>query len=68
MSDERLVELETRIAHQDEALMQLNDVITDQQARIMRLEKLCASFAERVKSIGEALPQGDASDERPPHY
>jgi SlyX protein len=68
MSDERLVDLETRIAHQDQTLIELNEVITDQQARIMRLEKLCASVADRVQSIAEAMPDGAAGDERPPHY
>lgn len=68
MSDERLVDLETRITHQDQTLSELNEVITDQQARIMRLEKLCASVADRVQSIAEALPEGGGGDERPPHY
>ena len=68
MSDERLIEIETRIAHQDHALNELNDVVTSQQARIMHLERLCASLAERIADMSEAARSGSAEDERPPHY
>ena len=68
MSEERFVDLETRLAHQDQMLHELNDVVTDQQAKIMQLEELCRSLIERVRSLGEGLPGGDPADERPPHY
>ena len=68
MSEERFIELESRLAHQDQALHELNEVVTDQQAKIMRLEELCKSLIDRVRSLGEGLPAGDPADERPPHY
>ena len=68
MSEERFVDLETRLAHQDQMLHELNDVVTDQQAKIMQLEELCRSLIDRVRSLGEGLPGGDPADERPPHY
>lgn len=68
MSEERFIELETRLAHQDQMLTELNEVVTDQQAQLTRLEELCRSLITRVRSLGEALPAGDPSDERPPHY
>ena len=68
MSEERFVDLETRLAHQDQMLQELNDVVTDQQAKIMQLEELCRSLIDRVRSLGEGLPAGDPGDERPPHY
>jgi SlyX protein len=46
----------------------LNDVVTQQQAKIMQLEQLCNSLVARVRSIGEALPDENEADERPPHY
>lgn len=68
MSEERLVDIESKLAHQDQLLIELNDVISDQQAKIMKLEELYGFLLDRVRSIGESLP-GDASqDERPPHY
>lgn len=68
MSEERFVDLETRLAHQDQMLHELNEVVTDQQSKIMRLEELCRSLVDRVRSLGEGLPAGDPGDERPPHY
>ena len=68
MSEERFIDLETRLAHQDQLLSELNDVVTGQQARIMDLEELCKALLERVRSLGDGLPAGNPVDERPPHY
>ena len=68
MSEERFIDLETRLAHQDQLLHELNDVVTAQQAKITALDELCKSLIARVRSIGEAMPAGDPGDERPPHY
>lgn len=68
MSEKRFVDLETRLAHQDQMLHELNEVITDQQARITQLEELCRSLIDRVRSLGEGPLAGDPSNERPPHY
>ncbi len=68
MTEQRFVDLETKLAHQEHLLLELNDVITKQQENIMRLEKLCDSIIERVRSLGEALPTGANVDEKPPHY
>ena len=68
MSEQRFVDLETKLAHQEHLLLELNDVITKQQENIMRLEKLCDSIIERVRALGEAAPSGADVDEKPPHY
>lgn len=68
MTEQRFVDLETKLAHQEHLLLELNDVVTKQQENIMRLEKLCDSIVERVRSLGEALPGGGNGDEKPPHY
>jgi SlyX protein len=68
MSEDRLVDIEVKLAHQDQLLDDLNEVVTQQQVRIMQLEELCNSLVARVRSIGEALPDENKADERPPHY
>ena len=68
MSEERFVDLESRLAHQDQLLNQLNDAVTAQQATIMQLEALCKSLLERVRSMSDAAPAADSGDEQPPHY
>ncbi|HSM31501.1 MAG TPA: SlyX family protein [Woeseiaceae bacterium] len=68
MTEQRFVDLETKLAHQEHLLLELNDVITKQQENIMRLEKLCDSIIERVRSLSEAAPADTDADEKPPHY
>ena len=68
MSEERIIELESRLAHQDQMLHELNEVVTDQQAKLMQLEELCRSLVDRVRSLAESVPAGSPVDERPPHY
>jgi SlyX protein len=68
MSEERFIDMETRLAHQDQLLFELNDVITKQQEKIMRLEELCTSIIERMRSLGDASPTDAKTDELPPHY
>lgn len=68
MSEERFIDIETRLAHQDQALIELNAALSNQQQTLMTLERLCASMSERLTTLGEALPDAPAGDERPPHY
>jgi SlyX protein len=68
MSEERFVDLESRLAHQDQLLNDLNDVVTEQQTRIMHLEELCKALTQRIRSGGDGMTAGDPVDERPPHY
>ncbi len=68
MTEERLVEIESKLAHQDQLVYELNDVVTSQQARIMQLEALVESLLERVRTLGEATTGEPVGDERPPHY
>ncbi len=68
MSEERFIDIETRLAHQDQLLFELNDVITKQQEKIMRLEELCASIVERIRLLGDASPSDAETGEPPPHY
>ncbi len=68
MTEQRFVDLETKLAHQEHLLLELNDIITKQQENIMRLEKLCDSIIERVRSLSEAVPADVNAEEKPPHY
>ena len=68
MSEDRFVDIETRLAHQDQLMNELNDVVTSQQAKIMQLDALCQALIERVRTVTDGAPSADAGDERPPHY
>jgi len=68
MTEQRFVDIETKLAHHEHLVLELNDVITKQQEKIMRLESLCDSIVERVRSLAEAAPSDSSVDEVPPHY
>jgi len=68
MSEDRLIDIESKLAHQDQLLSELNEVLTEQQGRIMQLEQLSTSLIERVRAIRYAAPDEGPVDERPPHY
>ena len=68
MSEERFIDLESRLAHQDQMLHELDEALTAQQARLLRLEALCQALTDRVRALDEVGPDGDPAEERPPHY
>lgn len=68
MSEERFIDLESRLAHQDQLLNDLNDVVTEQQAKLMQLEELCRALIQRVRAAGDGGEESNPVDERPPHY
>lgn len=67
VDDDRIVNIEVKLAHQEDALSALNAALTDQQAQITKLEALCRSLADRLRDLAEAGTE-DKGDERPPHY
>ncbi len=68
MSDDRLIDIETKLAHQEQMLIELNDALANQQDSIITLERLCASIAERLRSLDDGESSSPPDDERPPHY
>lgn len=63
-----MIDIETKLAHQEHMLAELNTAVTNQQSQITLLEDLCETLVGRVRSLSEAAPDGDPADERPPHY
>ncbi len=69
MSAERLVEIETKIAFQEQTIEDLNDVLYKQQQEIERLGSICDALVKRVKELSAFTPGIDApANEKPPHY
>lgn len=72
MSDiqEQLIDLQTRVAYQEDTLEQLNLVITQQDAEIIQLKQQIRMLAQRLEDSLRTQGQGEAqiSDEKPPHY
>ena len=65
--EERVTELETRLAFQDDTIQALNDELVEQQKRLERLQVQFAALARRQEEL-----QGQVgiveSEAPPPHY
>ncbi len=66
--EKRLIELEIRFSHQDEFLSQLNEVVTEQQKRIERLEKQILDLKNNANSEAGVDSRRTLLDDKPPHY
>ncbi len=67
MNEERLMDIETKIAFQENTIQELNDVVCKQQEEIAQLQNTCRLLFNQLKTVsGET---GNApKDEKPPHY
>ncbi|MEX2287386.1 MAG: SlyX family protein [Planctomycetaceae bacterium] len=66
--NQRVIELETVIAHLQHAFDQLNQVVLRQQAELDDLRQLLGRFEARLTEVAEGPEKRDAAQERPPHY
>lgn len=67
--DARFIDLETKLAYQEDAAQQLSDVVARQQQQIDALETALRALIERVNNL--RTTEGEKStlaDEVPPHY
>ena len=65
---DRLTDIEIKIAHMEQAVNELSDVLYHQQQLIERLETGLEKLAENLAAGGEGPTQTGVADEKPPHY
>ena len=70
MSDTRFIDLETKLAYQEDAQQQLSDVVARQQQQIETLETALRALIDRVNALNvqEGADKQSLADEVPPHY
>lgn len=68
MTDERLIDIETRITFQEDQIEELNKTVYRQQQELEQLEAFCKELASRIRALSEAGATGATVNERPPHY
>jgi len=66
MNDD-IVELQMKLSYQDDLLEQLNQVITDQQQQLSRLELALETLKVQVQTM-QTTDIINSADETPPHY
>lgn len=65
-TEDRLVDIEIKLAQQEDLVDALNQTIYRQERRIDQLEAMVAKLADHVRHLRDA---GQAPiNERPPHY
>ncbi|MGJ0486858.1 MAG: SlyX family protein [Methylomicrobium sp.] len=70
MNEERIIELEIKVAYQEDLLQSLNQVVSHQQQQIDRLEGVCRLLNERMQNLltDTGNNTGEMVHEIPPHY
>ena len=69
MEGNRLIEIETRLAYQEQIIRDLNEVVCEQQQAIETLEK---GYKRLTKLVNEQARMNSGiegpANEKPPHY
>jgi|TARA_X000000368_G_scaffold378103_1_gene332256 SlyX protein len=65
MVEERISELETMLAFQDQTISSLSEELFVQQAKLNEFDRTLKAL---IKSYRENMPETDLNDEIPPHY
>ncbi|MGB2248281.1 MAG: SlyX family protein [Alcanivorax sediminis] len=68
MSEDRLIDIETKLAYQEDLIEHLNKVVSDQQQKLDELEKACRKMVERLVYLSDAFESAQIEDAPPPHY
>ncbi len=68
MMEKRLIELETKLAYQEDLIQELNKTIFEQQKRLDQLDNGYRHLLEQARALADAGSDGKVVDEKPPHY
>ena len=66
--DDRLIDLEMKIAHKEHLLDELNQTVYRQEKKIEELDMLLHALAKRFKELSDTSQDRAAANEKPPHY
>ncbi|MEO6967720.1 MAG: SlyX family protein [Rhodanobacteraceae bacterium] len=67
-SDDRLTEMEVRLAFLDEALAELNAAEADRSQRMLAIERTLSELRLELAAIRTALGEDVRLEPPPPHY
>lgn len=65
--EQRLTDLETRIAFQEDSIQTLSDELYRQQKELERVQQLCNLMLQQLQDMPSSGAPGPV-DEKPPHY
>jgi SlyX protein len=67
MNEQRLTELEIKVAYQEDLLQALNKIVAEQQRQISLLNQTCQWLYQRMDNLNLEKGQGGI-EPPPPHY
>lgn len=65
--EQALIDLQTRLAFQEDTLQSLNDVVADHQREIGDIRRQVGALIDQLEQVLTDLDAG-VENERPPHY
>jgi SlyX protein len=68
VDDNRMVDVEAKLAHQDVLISQMSDVIYQQQQQLDQLSVRFTRLLEQFESLEAGSEGNDPGAEVPPHY
>ena len=68
MDENRLIEIEIKLSHQEHLLEELNRTVYRQQTQIAQLEATCEALARQLKEAPDSSTERNSGNEKPPHY
>jgi SlyX protein len=66
--ENRVIELESKLAFQEEMINELNTVITDQQKQLDMLREAQVMLNQRFQAMTETSVDPNEKEPPPPHY
>jgi SlyX protein len=66
--EDRLIHIESKLAHQEYLLDVLNQTVYQQQVKLDELDALCVALAKRLADVHARTPDALSANEKPPHY
>ena len=66
--ENKIIELQSKLAFQDQTITELNEVITDQQNQLDQLREEIRLLGLRIASVAESSSVSEEKEPPPPHY
>lgn len=66
--ENKIIDLQSKLAFQDETINELNEVITDQQSQLDQLREEIRLLGLRIASVAESSGGTEEKEPPPPHY
>ncbi len=68
MDKQRLIDIETKLAYQEDLNQELNKTVHSQQIKLAQLEQALMTLSLQYNSLAEQGESEYPVDEKPPHY